>query len=322
MKKYMMIIQGFLAAALIAGCASPPENYTDETVEAFLARAQNPRRFGLTMYAGKAGPVFAGSFRLHAGQFAKIPMHRGEPVSLPTIKIQGRTKDTFTALLDTSSRANWMTLQAASEMIVFPLSPVNPFQRIPEHVVAPGIGFLGLARKLQIDTLHIENAIMYILLPEARLGPLARGITKPDVDVVLGGDLLKQFTFVQLDYPQRQVILASNQPYKPNAKKLVGQAPLREVAEGVMAGEGIIDGIRSPIIFDTAGSFSVAVPDPAPTEITQLTFGDMVFRRVPARSTRALQLGFAQFPRIGTEILSRYVITLDNRKKTIYFEKP
>lgn len=113
----------FVALTLftLVGCVSPPTEslpLSNDQLRAFFANAKDPRRFGITVYAGPNGPIFSGSNRIHPNQRKRILFASR---SNPTIKVRGPGSTEYLALLDTSSPHSWATLRTAQAMRMVPL---------------------------------------------------------------------------------------------------------------------------------------------------------------------------------------------------------
>ena len=197
-----------------SGCTTPPPTdediYTNKELRGFFNTPNDPRRFNLTVYSSKNGPVFSGSKRLHNGQFAIADFVSKRKSTMPIIDIRGRRPDELPALIDTSSRDSWTTIAAAGALFCDPLGP-PPFQRFADHLGLKNPGYAVFSSKLRIEDLHIENMIYYVRIPHKTLGPLKRNFALPKPELVLGCDLLKRFAFVQIDWPERRIIFSAEQ---------------------------------------------------------------------------------------------------------------
>ena len=56
--------------------------------------------------------------------------------------------------------------------------------------------------------------------------------------------------------------------------------------------------------------------------IRQITLDNVVLREVHATAARTLGLGRPDIVRIGLRLLSRYTVTVDNRRNVVYLEIP
>jgi hypothetical protein len=125
----------------------------------------------------------------------------------------------------------------------------------------------------------------------------------------------------QFDFSKRTLSLTVNTVYKPMEDQLIATLPMKEV-QGAIACEGSVDGEPATILLDVAGDFEFATMEPPDEEIRQVSLGDLVFRQVKAESSYERGMGLAKYPRIGRQLLSRFKVTFDFKKKLIYVEKP
>jgi hypothetical protein len=259
---------------------------------------------------------------MHPNQLFDQPFHTSKDSDIPIIEVRTRSTDDIDALIDTSSRENWVDFETAAHNDLIPLGP-PPYTRKPRHVVDPdNTGYLALSSKIRIKQMHVENALFYLRTPYMDLGPLTRNQFHPMPHMVIGAELLKAFRFVQLDYAGRQAIFSSTLPYNPPPTRLLAEVPLLDL-HGIIACRGIIDGEPVTLIVDTAGDYELALPvKPDDGTVRQLSVGDLVFRQVACVSTDRHHLGLPQYPRIGARLLSRFQVTFDFRKKVIIFERP
>ncbi|NCC52078.1 MAG: hypothetical protein EOM20_12795 [Spartobacteria bacterium] len=315
----------FLLAMLLSGCLTGKGGGTaksapSDRMEAYLSQAQDARRHWLSIYQSGDGPVYVGSHRLHSGQKARVDFISARKSDLPVIEIRPNENVYYSALIDTSSRFNWIALDGALELRMFPLGPPIP-EQTPSHVNDPTTGYLSLATKFRIEQLHIENALFYTLASQYSLGPLARNSRHPIPRMVLGCDMLNAMRFFQLNYPGRRAAFSSTLPYKTSDDHLIASMPLKS-KYGAMAVEGAVDGQADVFILDSAGDYELAMDVDAPATANQVSLGDLVFRQVAVTPIEQCGVGHADVPHIGKRLLSRFVVTFDPQKKVVYFEKP
>lgn len=315
---------GAALALLAAGCATTPDSdliapLTDAQRVQMAKAARVPETFGLTIYRSERGPIFAGGNRLHPGETARLPFAtRDEPT--PIVPLQPREARGLRALVDTTSRDNWVTLAASAALRVTLLGP-PPFQRNAVHAFDEFGGYAGAAYRLKLDEMDIESALFNVRAATGPLGQLARGRNAPRPDLVFGSSFLRSFAFVQLDFAARQAFFSATVPYQPEADRLLVSLPMKDV-QGAIAVEGAWDGEPKLFLVDTAGDFHVAASEPSEDEARQISLGDLVVRRVPVTDSQQRGLGLLENPRIGLGLLSRYRVTFDFRKKLIHFERP
>ena len=311
-------------AFALAACSTPPTGirpFTAGQRGAFLKRAKPPEAFGLTSYRTDDGPIFAGAHRLHHGQTAVLPFAGTEEDAPPMVdlSILG-VKKPIRALVDTTSRDNWAVPELVPLMRGVPIGPPG-VGRTADHVLDDVGGILFIAPKIVLDEAQVESALFYARAAFGPLGPPARWVAEPEPQAVLGATLLRAFPLCQLDLPRQRIVLATSQDYTPDEGRLLATLPLLD-EKGAMACLATLDGKPGKVLLDIAGDFEMAVNDPIAAAVTQLTLGDLVLRHVPVQNGHDLGLGLPDNPRLGRRLLQRFVITIDTRRKLVYFERP
>ncbi len=309
--------------ALLAGCKTPADSASprlnEQQLRDYFSRAQDPRRLWITVYRSDDGPVFSGACRLHPEQSAQLPFVSEGSSQQIIVDFKYRAIKSYRALVDTSSSHGWMTYEAALGMDAVPLGP-PAYEMIPRHIYDDISGYASAASTFVFDTVYMETPLFFTRSATGSLGPLARGADKSKPDAVLGCNMLKAFRFVQVDYPRRVLTLSSTFDYQPSTN-LVGTAGLREL-RGAFAVQGVLNGQQQFILLDTAGDYEVAMKNAPDTPLRHVSIGSLVFRQVSATNSVALNLGMQDVPRIGNRLLSKFVVTFDFLKRTVYFEKP
>lgn len=308
-------LAGALLIGLFSGCATTPVS-NDVKAGAFRSKAKNPQNFWLTVYDSARGPVVNGGHRLHPNQSVAMPFLSPRKSEMPLINVQLLREDVYTALVDTSAGESWTKLDDALTMELVPLGPPDIF-REPLHLRNAGRGLLALAETLRFDQLYVENALIYTRLEDAP-GDIGRGL---EPNILLGGDFLKQFRYFQINWPGRTVTFSATHPYSPNPGRLLAELPLRRL-NGACVVEAVIDGKNHWVVLDSAGNYELAMTGAEGDAVRQMTLGNLVLRHVRITPHADLQLGWTGYPKIGTGILSKFKVTVDNKLGTVYIEKP
>jgi len=315
---------GLVLVTGLSGCATrkaqAPVPISQNEISDYFGRAQDPRRFWITVYETDDGPRFAGAHRLHTDKFAERPFESPRNSEVPVIAVRFRSIDNNLALIDTSSRASWITYELAMAAGTIPVGP-PAYRLFPTHVDDPIPGFLSVASRLTLDELHMENALLYVKAAKGDMPELMRQRERILTPVVLGADFIRAFYFMQMHFPERSVRFSTTRAYTPDPSRLITSVPMREVNASI-AVAGFIDGVETPFLIDSVGDFEVAMPIITPMTVQQISIGDLVLRRVSAQPASAFDLGMPDIPRIGARLLSRFVVTFDSHQKIIYFEKP
>ena len=322
MKKQVLIA---LLGLAVAGCRSPQADLirplTDDALRTFFGNPEDPRRFAITMYSSDDGPVFVGANRLHPGQQAVLPFASRRGDTAPVIEAGIKGEDPLPFLLDTSSRENWLRFEAAGALKVTALGTDRAYGITPRHVRDEIVGYGCLMSHLVMDPLWMENVIVFVRAANGPLGMVGRNVIKPGPEGVLGCTALREFAYVQMDFEARLVTLTTSLAYRPDPDRLIAAVPLLD-KDGPYAVSGMVDGKKMTLILDTGGDFEIATPKLTMGPIKQVTIGDLVFRQVRSYTLRERGLSPDTTVRIGRQLLSRYKVTFDNLRYTVYFEKP
>jgi hypothetical protein len=311
MKKTELIL--FTAAVLLtAGCKTTetkPVAWKEQS--AYLSKVRDPRIYGMSIYQTPGGVEYRGGGRLHPNQIESLPMKAEEPLR-PVVMLRGGFGLDSPVLLDFSSSASWLEFDLAQTLGALPVS-----ERDAALVKLPGeevTACLSMIPSLRLKQLYIERPLVYVRMANGFLGPLARGIEKPEIKGVIGWDLLKKFGQIQLDYTGKQLVLVTDEkPYASNPAQLIAKVPLVKHA-GSCAVRGAIDGKAGLILIDPAGDFEVATDGAAAVSSVQLD-ADLVFSGFTVTNSPG-------GTRIGARLLQNYRITVCPASGTIWFEKP
>lgn len=275
----------------------------------------------MTRYESESGPVFTGAHRLHQDKFAVLPFESKRHSTVPLIEARMRGERGLPVLIDLSSPVSWIEYDTATRLGLIPLGPPG-VRRVAAHVDDQVLSYLAVASRVTLDTVHVETALFYVRAARGSIGPLARGQKELETPAVLGAEFVRAFHFVQFDYPNRRVAFATSTLYQPNEDRLIASVPLRDL-DGHLVLIALIGGQETPVLLDTLGDFSFAgnFIDHG-TQLRQLALGDLVLRQIPVTDITTTGLGMVDVPRIGRDILSRFIITIDGRRRLVHFERP
>lgn len=323
LKPIQALCIGICLVLLGGGCATTTNEIkplTDNQLRGIFAQAKDVRNFWITVYvSGNKTVQFAGANRLHPEHVAELDFVESSSTA-PMITADNGREETIIALIDTTTTRNWLDLPTFERVRATPLGP-PAYDYTPKHVNDDTPGYACVMTKLRFDQLHVENALLHFRAATGPLGTLARGEDHPAPDAILGGDFIKAFAFVQIDYPNHAVILSATMDYSPEGANLIAALTLKEV-DGAFATEGAIDGEKKVLILDSAGEFEVSMDNPSSDKLKQVSVGDLVFRNVSVVDSKSQSLGLLSHPRIGRQLLSKFNITFAPKKKLVYFERP
>ncbi len=304
----------FLGALLLftAACKTTetkPVSWKEQS--AYLSKVRDPRIYGFSIYQTPGGIEFRGGGRLHPNQIEALTMKAEEPFR-PVVMVKGNLGLESPVLLDFSTSASWLEFDLAQTLGAMPVG-----EREAQLVKLPGEEIAGcpsMVPSMRFKQLYIERPLVNVRMATGPLGPLARGIEKPELKGVIGWEILRKFEQIQLDYTAGKVSLAtSGAAYVPNPATLVGKLSLVKYA-GACAVRGLIDGKEGLILIDPAGDFEVATEGAAAVLSLQLD-ADLLFSvPVVAKSPGST--------RVGARLLQNYKIIICPLAGAVYFEKP
>ena len=303
----------------LTGCSTlePGGPVRQEALQSYFSRAQDPRRYWLTVYPSDQGAVFANANRVHPDQIFEMRFEGDQKELRPVFKALTHGFTEFKVLFDTTAPVSWMTLSPAVKLGLVPLGP-PAYPATAAHIAEETQGYAGVLEKLILDQLHMENTIFFVKTSDQSFGALARGAGAPRPEAVIGCNILRSLSFVQFDYPRKRVVLSSTIPYKPGAQ-VAGQAPYAPQQDAFSI-QGRLNGKKTVFTLDVAGGYEIALPD-APEGPVEIDAGGA--KLTPATYVDRAAEGLAPAHRIslGRYLLKEYKVTLDNQKRVVYFEK-
>ena len=141
------------------------------------------------------------------------------------------------------------------------------------------------------------------------------------IPVVVGAATLRNFSFVRLDFPKRQLTLASTRTYQPPSPgSVVAALPLLDW-RGRPAFQARLNGESLTFVLDTAGEFGVILPGATAASGT-LTLSAGLSESCAINTPEEKNLPPTFPARVGLEVLAKYVVTLDYKTQRIWFENP
>lgn len=318
--KTLRLFTSLALLGLIAGCASidstvgSEEFLTEREQKQALAKTKTPQYFGFNAYPAKGGIGFHGDARLHPNHQAHMKLISGQPV----VEIRGKSRrQSGQALLDFSAASSWAEFSKAQEFEATFMGMNGDVIPYRGGYTGEVKGYAAVIGQLRLDQLFIENAPVYVRMSRGALGPMARNIYDPHVDMVLGYDILRLFETIQISIRDGLVIFSSSHPYSPHEDLLMTRAPIRQIPGYGLAVSGAIYGQSTPIVLDLAGDFSFMRSDKKVAETKQVSLGDIVYRNVPTGQLPVQGM----LPRVGRRMLAPYLITICPKQGFVYFER-
>ena len=310
---------------LTSGCITPKKSIKGTRPDARelskkLQDAEDPRKYWIKVYRGKDGPQFIDAHRLHRHQAEEANNTTKRGQNAPTFNLAIRRNQEISSLIDTMSEKNWIEYLTADTYGVRTIGP-EPYFLQPKHVKDEVESYIGLLPKVRIGNLHMESVIVNVRPQYQTLGPLNRGLERPDPMMVLGHDFLKPFSFVQFDNLNRIISFSTTSAYRTVKPNVIAALDFRYDAKGLVV-QGSTKFYRGDIAIDLAGDYEMAVPYPESIREKQLILGDFVRQDITV--SNSLDYGFYAncLPSIGNKLLQDFIVTIDNQKKKIYFELP
>lgn len=319
MKNCYKIIPVLFTIAALSGC-STPESSKENVLSAmqkntYLSHTKPLEQFGFRAFPTENGVSFKGNARLHPNHMAQTKYKN----TLPVITMRGTSRRrSINVLLDTSSTSSWIEFLAAQEMNAYFLG-VND-EAIPyrgKYNTGKVDAYASVISHMRINQLFIENIPLYTRMAMDSLGPLARGIHTPQVDMVLGYDTLRKFESIQFNPKKKTITFSATTPYTPSPNIITHQARIIHLRGNGLMIEGSIDGQPLPIVLDFAGDYYFARGDQKVNITKQVSLGEVVYKQVPTLLLPAHKAP----PRVGRKLLNRYVITICNHEGIVYFER-
>lgn len=318
---------------LAAGCVTTPEPggddeadvdgsvpLTRDEIRTFYERAKDPREFWITVYSSPEGPVFRGDHRTHPNQVEELAFLTDNASDIPVIEAKTGRLNLHPMLIDTTSAETWVNLETAAAMRLAPLG-MPAYGTTPVHVADDVPGFLCVAPTLKAGLINVESVLLFARGARGPLGPLGRGVTDPVPVGVLGTRFLEAFSYAVFDFSGRTVVLSSTKTYKPDATRLLATVPF-SMADGYLTMDGSLDDRPASFLVDTAGDFTLLVPDMDGTLVRDLRIGDLHVENVTVAESNEPDLALTDRVRIGARLLSRFKMTLDFKDRVVHFEQP
>lgn len=280
----------------------------------FLSKLHDPRRYWLSVSQGSDGEVVRDGYRLHPNQTAYLEAKPGKdlPGMVPLVKINLNSLKKTTLLLDFSEPYSWCDYSEARKREAVALGYKEPISYSGPRDLSFQ-AYRGLLSQLKFDQMLVESALVYVLMTDQGLGPLAR---EQDVEMVLGYEFLREFEFIQLDYESNKIRFSTTKPFPLNEDLLIAEADLLE-NEPVCSVSGKIYGKPTKFVLDPIGEFALAMANPTNKLVKQISVGELVDRNLPVTPLPVER----SLPHLGREILQNFRVTICPQKGKVYFER-
>jgi len=317
-------------ALLFCGCTHqgrPPVGAipTDRQMADYLKNTKDANTFWVSVGPSSTGHgyTFRNANRVHNGKVTAVEFASPGESSRPLIMVSSRTGAKFPSLLDTTTRNSWVDFQASQDMRIAPLSktPANkePLRIRPRHVEDNMVSFCGISDMLRFGKLRVENPVLNIRPQYLTLGTLSRSNEQPEPQIVIGNELQRNFSFVQYDFPDRQVIFSTTERYEPEPNSVIAELTLYR-HKGALACKGQINDYEGYILLDVAGNYPVALD--TGESAADIRIGDLKIDNAAVVSADSKRMLLGEFPRVARAVLKNYRLTFDFEQAKIIIQKP
>ena len=306
----------FLSAALLvsAGCKTtelgPAKPLPWRMQQAYVKRVRDPRIFGMDLVQTPSGVEIRGGGRFHDWQQETLDMMAANPIR-PVVSLAGGVGQTWPVLLDLTASKSWLSYDVARQLKAHPVAEGKPvLVRLPGETDI--MACLSTTSSVKLGQLQIEHPIVYVRLATGSMGPLARGITTPGIQGVVGWNALRQFQLIQLIYPAQKVTISmlDTDEYEPHPEYLVASLPIIKNETACMV-RGTVNGKEMPILIDPAGDFQVATPGGVQATIG---LGDGLVLSGAGAATSPAGV------RVGAQLLQNYLVTICPKDQVLHLE--
>ena len=310
-----------MALLLLASCSSLKSGtkLSLDEIDLLKKNSVDPRKYGLTVYPSEHGPYYKPAHRSHPGQFVMLSGKFPKTTKLPVVEFVTRQGHPIIALIDTHARQSWISYDNAANLKVKAADLTN--NRIyADHVNDSVESFSGLTWKFELGDMHIENCAINVRTAYKDLGPLKRGIDKPNLNMVLGNEMFDDLSVVQFSWHNKTIILTADEEYKPHRTGFLAYTSM-ERYKGAIAIEAKIGNYKGYCILDVAGDYEIVVPEHWPKEKTTLRIKNYTLEKLNVKHPHEANLSPSLLPRIGNKVLSQTKLTLDYKRNVVFFEQ-
>ncbi|MDZ4199962.1 MAG: hypothetical protein U1E27_11855 [Kiritimatiellia bacterium] len=292
-------------------------------LDRLFSAGRDPGEFFIHSHRDASGrSVFTGQNRMLPDSRAVLLFESAAHSALPIVRATAPSGTDLLLLTDTTSQQNWVNLDLKDRIGLIPIGP-NRVGAIPAHVFDETPGYLSVLPSLDLDRMRVESILFYARMARQSLWPLHRHADARDIQAVLGLEFLRGFAYVTWDFSTRMMTFSATDPFQPDSRAVLAELPVSFNADlGAIEVPCILDGVETPVIFDSAGDYELALESPPMDLIRQIGFQDLVLRRVRAVTPQSVGLEPVETPYLGTRLLRRFRVTLDNRRNVLWIESP
>lgn len=344
----------FLGLLLLLSCTTPgpaPQNLKQDQLERLRQLSRPPSQLGVSLDLNEAGHIsVTGNGSVTGPPFSRVylytPRQRSTRFPIARVLINGHAS---LALIDTGSSVTVLDYWGASRMEVHPIGP----DFIRTAVLTPGgtaMQILGVARTLELGDIVFDTVPLGIL-DDARKSTGHLWMDGFRIETILGGTILGALAYYTINLPEEKFTACTRGAYQPDPERLVGEAALI-TKHGIPALHAMVGG-AGPVLLglDTGGDFGLWLPRPIANQLKipelearggirlgQSVKNPTVYRSAQPRDIELVGLTITNLPvllgmvnmgvndppygLLGSDLFRRYAVTIDNRARRIYFERP
>ena len=349
--RYWLPVAGLLLVSSCQTGGPQPQSLQGPHLAKLQKLSRPPSQLNVTLGMNDAGVVtVTGSGPITGPPFSRVYLYtpRNRPPRFPLARVLLNGYASL-ALVDTGSSVTVLDYWGATRMGVNPIGP----DFIRTAVMTPGgtaAQILGVARSLELGDIRFETVPVGIL-DDARKSTGHLWMDGFRIETILGGNVLGALAYYTVNLPREKFIACTRGAYQPDPERLVGEAALI-TRYGIPALHAMVGG-AGPVVLglDTGGDFGLWLPRPvaASLNLPELAPGGdirlgqsvknrTVYKPAPPRDIDLVGFSITNLPvlvgmvnmgvndppygLLGSELFHRYAITIDNRARRIYFERP
>lgn len=305
------------------GCAlrgpPSPAPLAQSDLKPLLSLSEQPEAFGIELFHTEDGVFASNVFNVKQSRTAYLAFNSRRSSRLPIFEVQSRRGRKRNILIDTSSRKSWIDFGEKDTFNCIPLGAhLTTF--VPTHVDDNAPGMLSLVPYLRINNMVITENLLYVRADRRSLWPITRD-HRQNVDIVMGGGMLRAFAFVSLDFANRGIIFSAEEPYSLEDRNPIASVPI-VWHEGAIHVEASLNSKQTKLMLDTGGDFDLVTPDEEIEELDILRIGDLVILKGDLERPEEHGISVREHSSIGLGILGRFTIIIDMYRQKIHFERP
>lgn len=322
--RHVFAVISIALTVLASGCATrqppAPERLSGHEFQVFMARSKYPEMLTFELIERADGVFARKANEIKSARRAILDFESPRKSKLPVVEVETQGGKHVKMLLDTSSRKSWMSYAVSEDFDVVPVGP-EPYRYTANHLRDSIPGILASAPYLRMNKTIMTSALFYVRADKATLWPVSRTYRKPKIDLVMGCGMMKAFSFIRIDYSSRIVSFVADETYPSPNDRTIASVPI-VWENGAIAVNAAIDGEDQLLYIDTGGDYELARPDGSTAACGHIFIDDLVVANLSVCDAKEHRIEGREFPSIGSQLLSRFVLVIDMSRQQLHFEKP